>query len=216
MSLPDEPLFADISDLSPLPETRQTGCLFTLSLDVTAFTFAQLVHPHAPQAALAGRSNVGKSSLVNALAGRKSLARISATPGKTRSINYYRVGEGSAYLVDLPGYGYARCSQAERDKWALLMNRYLSHTPGLRTLVLLLDARLPPQKADKTLLTLASSLSLPVLPVLTKADKCNKKEREACARAWTALLGQRTLLVTSAHKKSGIPELRRALLHLLR
>ena len=185
-----------------------------LLLEATAFTLGQLIHPDAAQVALAGRSNVGKSSLINALAGRKTLAKVSATPGKTRSVNYYRVGKTDAYLVDLPGYGYAQCSQSERNKWADLLQQYLKGTPGLRALALLLDARLLPQKLDRDLLAFADSLSLPVLPVLTKADKCSKRELNTCTRAWEALIG-RNLLATSAHNKSGIDILWKELLRLL-
>ena len=186
-----------------------------LLLEATAFTLGQLIRPEAPQIALAGRSNVGKSSLVNALAGRKALAKVSATPGKTRSVNYYRLDGADAYLVDLSGYGYAQCSQAERNKWAELLRHYLEKTPGLRALVLLLDARLSPQKLDKELLAFAFSLRLPVLPVLTKADKCAKKELDACRRAWEPFLERTAILTTSAKNRSGTDELWQALLRLL-
>ena len=186
-----------------------------LELEATAFTRGQFIHPEAPQIALAGRSNVGKSSLVNALASRKALAKVSATPGKTRSINYYRVDRMPGYLVDLPGYGYARCSQAERNKWAELMRHYFASTPGLRALFLLLDSRLTPQKADKELLAFALSRPLRVVPVLTKADKCAKKEIDACKRAWEPLLGGTAVLATSARKRTGIAEIRQVLLEIL-
>ena len=187
----------------------------SLALEATSFTLAQLIHPDAPQVALAGRSNVGKSSLVNALANRKSLAKVSATPGKTRSINYYRVDPTATYVVDLPGYGYAKCSQEERNKWAALMEHYLCNTPGLAALILLLDARLPPQKLDKELAAFAVQHSLHVVPVLTKADKCNKKELAACKRAWGAFLDENSLLVTSSEAKSGMEELWQTIMTLL-
>ncbi len=185
-----------------------------LELEATSFNAGQLIRPEAPQVALAGRSNVGKSSLVNALAGRKSLAKVSATPGKTRSINYYRIEPpGTAYIVDLPGYGYAKCSQAERRSWAALLELYLTRTPGLTALVLLLDARLTPQKADKELAAFAARHGLPLVPVLTKADKCSKRELDACKRAWSALLGT-DILVTSAEKRRGLEDLWRRILEL--
>lgn len=183
-----------------------------LTLEATAFTKPQLIHPEAPQLAFAGRSNVGKSSLLNALAGRKGLAKVSGTPGKTRSINYYRIGEGPAYLVDLPGYGYARCSKEEQARWAALLQYYFRATPGLAGLMLLVDSRLSPQKADKDLLAYAASLSLPIIPVLTKIDKCGKKELAACVRAWGALVDGRDLVLTSAAGKKGIAELWEAIL----
>lgn len=188
--------------------SAESGGRYTLFLEVTAFTKGQLIAPDAPQVALAGRSNVGKSSLVNALAGRKGLAKVSATPGKTRSINYYRINAGGAFLVDLPGYGYAKCSKEERNKWAALMDHYFRKTPGLAALALLLDARLAPQQADREMLHFARSLGLPVIPVLTKADKCSKKKLAVCIHAWEALLDQGAVIVaTSAEKKSGLDEL---------
>lgn len=193
----------------------QTKTFPSLHLETTAFTRKQLVHPDAPQVALAGRSNVGKSSLVNALAGRKTLAKVSATPGKTRSINYYRIGETITYLVDLPGYGFARCSQSERKAWGDLLNYYCTHTQGLRGLVLLLDARLQPQKADKELAAFAAGLSLPLVGVLTKADKCSKKELAATARAWAPLMGESSLLVSSARSRKGLEGVWESILALL-
>lgn len=187
-----------------------------LVLAATAFTKGQLIEPDAAQVALAGRSNVGKSSLINALAGRKALAKVSASPGKTRSINYYRLGDSPSFLVDLPGYGYARCGRGERDAWAALMTHYFCHTPGLRALVLLLDARLPPQTADRELLAYAASLGLPVTPVLTKADKCSRREIQACVRAWSVWLGPEPPLVTSAGNKTGLQEMKERILRLLR
>ena len=206
---------ASAADPQKPDNSARPGLQPALQLEATAFTREQLIHPELPQIALAGRSNVGKSSLVNALAGRKMLAKVSSTPGKTRSINYYRVDDTPGYLVDLPGYGYAQCSQAERNKWAGLMRHYFTVTPGLRALLLLLDARLTPQKLDKDLLAFALSRSLRVVPVLTKADKCNKKNLDTCVRAWEPFLGRNSLVITSAQHKTGIAELWRVLLDIL-
>lgn len=175
----------------------------TLELEATAFTLDQLRDREAPQIALAGRSNVGKSSLINALANRKQLAKTSSTPGKTRSVNYYRASPQNFLLVDLPGYGYAQCSKAEREKWAVLINKYLELTPGLKGLILLLDCRLPPQKADMALAAFAQQQRLTILPVLTKADKCTRKDQSTRQKEWEALLGRRPLL-TSASKREGV------------
>ena len=209
----------------------------TISLATTAFTKAQLLNPLAPQIALAGRSNVGKSSLINALARRKQLAKTSATPGKTRSINYYLIEypeipqniaeappiqtdtplsieepalaptDEKHFLVDLPGYGYAKCSQEERNAWARLLEFYLANTPGLKALTLLLDARLTPQKIDLELISLAVALRLPLIPILTKADKCRKKDLSATLAAWQTRLGSQEILITSSEKKQGIEDL---------
>ncbi len=182
----------------------------TLELETTAFTFDQLAHKDVPQLALAGRSNVGKSSLVNALANRRKLAKVSSTPGKTRSVNYYRVQGHDFYLVDLPGYGYARANHKEREKWARLLERYLKECRALKGLVLLVDSRLEPQALDLGLLEFARGLNLDVLPVLTKADKCRQREIAARSRQWGELAGKRPV-VTSASSKLGIPELWKAL-----
>jgi GTP-binding protein len=180
----------------------------------TAFTVEQLILSNAPQAALAGRSNVGKSSVLNALSQKGKPAKISSAPGKTRSINFYRLWGDDAYMVDLPGYGYAQRAKAERDAWAALAEYYLRHSKGLRTLVLLLDARLPPQQSDLALQQFAGSLSIPILAVLTKADKCNRRELDACLYAWSTILG-REPLASSARTGLGIAELHRALLDVL-
>ncbi|HCF06223.1 MAG: small GTP-binding protein [Desulfomicrobiaceae bacterium] len=162
----------------------------TLSLESTIYTPSQMQLPDAPQLALAGRSNVGKSSLVNALAGRRTLAKTSSTPGKTRSINLYRVTPGDFYLADLPGYGYARASHADRDAWARLIHAYLTDNPHLRALVVLLDSRLAPQQLDMDLVAYAQEHHIPLLPVLTKADKTSLKERAQVARRWADILGR--------------------------
>jgi GTP-binding protein len=162
-----------------------------LVLESTVYTWEQLADSPllaCPQAALAGRSNVGKSSLINALAGRRQLAKVSASPGKTTSINFYRAQKQGFCLADLPGYGYARRAKAERRQWGELVHAYLRGHAALFALVLRLDCRLEPQEADLDLAAFAGSLGLPLLPALTKADKCNRREREARQRQWQALL----------------------------
>ena len=161
-----------------------------------------------PQFAFAGRSNVGKSSLINKLVNRKALARVSATPGKTATINFYTVD--SAYFVDLPGYGYARASHEERRKWAKLLEHYLADCKTLKALALLLDWRLPPQKLDLELASFARGCCLPLLPVLTKADKCSQRERAARQKEWQELLNVKPVL-TSSSSRLGMEELWRAL-----
>lgn len=177
-----------------------------LVLEHTIYTLSQLLSIDSPQIALAGRSNVGKSSLINALAGQKKLAKVSATPGKTRSINFYRVEPQGYYLVDLPGYGYARASHTERQAWAKLLEKYLSGASRLQALALLLDSRLEPQKLDLELSHFARECRLEILPILTKADKCTQRERAARAAQWRDILGVAPL-VTSSSKKTGLREL---------
>lgn len=180
----------------------------TLTLETTAYTEAQLAHKDVAQIALAGRSNVGKSSLINTIAGRRrTLAKVSATPGKTRSINYYRVEPGGFFIVDLPGYGYAKCSKSERAKWAKLTQTYLTRTPELRGVAVLLDCRLEPQRIDIDLVDYCRSQKLPVLPVLTKADKCKQRDRARTRKAWSLLLGDAAPLFFSSFTGEGVDEL---------
>ena len=171
-----------------------------LVLEATAYTIDQLLSRDWRQMALAGRSNVGKSSLINAMARRRSLAKVSSTPGKTRSVNYYAVKPWGFYLVDLPGYGYARASHEERRKWAALLERYLKECRELVCLVLLVDGRLPPQKLDVQLAEYARSIGLRVLPVLTKADKCKQREIGARRAEWKQILGVAPIVTSSASK----------------
>lgn len=161
----------------------------TVILEKTIYTIDQLGEMPLPQLALAGRSNVGKSSLLNRLTGRKNLAKTSSTTGKTRSLNFYKVNPEEFYLVDLPGYGYARCSKAERDKWAALITRYLRGNTRLFGVVALLDSRLPPQALDIDLIGYIQGEGIEVFPVLTKADKCKQPVRHANQAAWQRLLG---------------------------
>ena len=184
----------------------------SLDLKYTIYTLEQLIEfetnfPYAPQLALAGRSNVGKSSLINALANRKDLAKISSSPGKTRSLNFYQVSPEDYYLVDLPGYGYARCSKTERQKWAKLINAYSSKNQGLQAVVLLLDCRIPPQDLDMELASFMQASGMPILPVLTKIDKCNQRERSARENEWKIILGVERLFMVSAKTGFGVNKL---------
>ena len=186
----------------------------TLTLEATTFNKPQLQEQlsvleqrQEAQIALAGRSNVGKSSLVNALARRKQLAKISATPGKTRSINFYRGAPDGFSLVDLPGYGYAKCSQEERKSWAKLIEYYLTNTPTLKALALLLDCRIPPQALDRDLADFARGHGIPLLPVLTKADKCTQVERSKRQQEWSRLLNGIMPLPVSSKDMRGVDAL---------
>jgi GTP-binding protein len=180
----------------------------TVILEKTIYTIDQLEEMPLPQLALAGRSNVGKSSLLNKLTGRKNLAKISSTPGKTRSLNFYKVSPEEFYLVDLPGYGYARCSKTERDKWAALINKYLRGNARLFGVVALLDSRLPPQALDIDLIAFIRAQGIDVFPVMTKADKCKQPVRSANQAAWQRLLGsEKPPLLTSSHSGMNIDKL---------
>ena len=153
--------------------------LHNAALKLTAGAPAQLLKAGKPQIAFAGRSNVGKSSLVNCLLGRKKLARVSGAPGKTITVNYYDI-DGKLFFVDLPGYGYARVSRSEKQRWSKLINGYFSDPERDIALVLsLVDFRHPPTADGITMINFLIDCELPFVIVLTKADKLNKSEREA-------------------------------------
>jgi GTP-binding protein len=169
----------------------------------------------APEVAFLGRSNVGKSSLLNRLAGRRQLARTSATPGKTRKIYWYRLRRGGAelWLVDLPGYGWARVSRQERRSWQRLVETYLGERRTLRTAVLLQDLRRDLGEDETLLLQWLAEHELPVLLALTKVDKLKPMRRAARVRELRACSGLEPARVipTSAEKGIGIAELWRAI-----
>ncbi|MDP3195259.1 ribosome biogenesis GTP-binding protein YihA/YsxC [Tabrizicola sp.] len=160
----------------------------------------------------AGRSNVGKSSLINALTGRKTLARASNTPGRTQEINYFALGE-DRYLVDLPGYGYAEAPVAVVAKWQALLKQYLSGRVTLRRAFVLIDARHGVKAVDEEILTLLDRSAVTFQAVLTKVDKINRVEREAVIEQVKGALGKHPaaypeLVVTSSEKGEGIETLR--------
>ncbi len=137
-----------------------------------------IMRDEIPQIAMCGRSNVGKSSLINKLLGRKKLARVSSEPGKTITVNCYDV-DSSLYLVDLPGYGYARRSFSEREKWKGLIDKYFS-IPGKRLYLQLVDLKVGLTRDDEAMVEYLMSCGLPFAVVATKADKLNKTNRAAC------------------------------------
>lgn len=140
--------------------------------------------PRGPEVAFAGRSNVGKSSLLNRLVRRKRFARVSNTPGRTREINFFLVNN-QFVLVDLPGYGYARISKERRAEWRPLIEGYLRSSGELRGIVQLLDARHDPTSDDRQMLAFLASLGVPTLFALTKTDKLTKVERATRIAALT-------------------------------
>mgnify|MGYP000445200405 CR=1 FL=1 len=160
----------------------------------------------------AGRSNVGKSTLINALTGMKALARASNTPGRTQEINYFTAGE-SHYLVDLPGYGYANAPLPVVEKWQRLLKKYLSGRQTLRRAFVLIDARHGVKKVDEEILSLLDSAAVTFQAVLTKADKVKEHEREKVLDQVRAALSKHPaaypeIVVTSSEKGWGIPTLR--------
>ena len=137
-------------------------------------TSDQLPLSDLPEICFAGRSNVGKSSLINKILGRKSLARVSSTPGKTVTINFYRIGD--VRLADLPGYGYAKVSDDEKMRWAQLMEEYFTSGRDIRLVLQLIDMRHKASEDDIAMLELLDSVEMPYIIVLTKCDKLNKTE----------------------------------------
>jgi GTP-binding protein len=165
-----------------------------------------------PEIAFAGRSNVGKSSLVNALTGRKALARVSNTPGRTRQINFFDLG-GRLMLADLPGYGYARVSKADSARWTELVFSYLRGRPNLRRVILLIDSRRGLLENDREVMELLDQAAVSYQLVLTKSDKLKAKElteieQDVTAESKRHGAAHPQILATSSETGQGIPELR--------
>ncbi|MCA2014150.1 ribosome biogenesis GTP-binding protein YihA/YsxC [Cereibacter sphaeroides] len=200
---------------SPTPEDAETGRkLFAGPVDFVKGVVAMSGLPPADrlEICLAGRSNVGKSSLINALTGRKSLARTSNTPGRTQEINYFDVG-GQLYMVDLPGYGFAEAPVAVVRQWQALLKNYLSGRSTLRRAFVLIDMRHGIKKVDEEILDLLNKSAVTFQVVLTKADKINAAQREQTLAQVRKALSKHPaafpeLLVTSSEKGEGIETLR--------
>ena len=165
-----------------------------------------------PEICFAGRSNVGKSSLINALTNRKGLARASNTPGRTRELNYFNVDE-RLNLVDLPGYGYARAPKTEITNWTRLTRAFLRGRAGLRRVFLLIDSRHGIKPSDIELMEMLDEAAVTYQLVLTKSDKVKKVELAKVMRRTSRTIGKRPaahpeLMVTSSEKKTGLDDLR--------
>lgn len=162
-----------------------------------------------PEIAFAGKSNVGKSSLINALMNRKSLARTSSSPGKTQTINFYNIND-ALYFVDLPGYGYAKVSQQEKEKWGKMVERYLHQTKVLVAVFLLVDIRHDPSANDKVMYDWILANGFHPIVIATKADKINRSQLEKHVKAVKQGLGvdKDTVVVPfSAQTKQGRDEI---------
>lgn len=169
-----------------------------------------------PEIAFAGRSNVGKSSLLNALVRRRAFARVSRTPGRTREINFFRVND-QFVLVDLPGYGFARVAKAQRAEWRPLIEDYLRHTSQLRGMVLLVDSRREPSADDRAMLALLAELEVPTLVAITKMDKFGPQVGQERVNTIVAALelDPAQVIPVSARTGTGRDELAAAIVDLL-
>lgn len=172
-------------------------------------TIAQLPKPTTPEVSFVGRSNVGKSSLLNRLLGRKQLARVSSVPGKTANINLFDVD--GVKFVDLPGYGYAKVSHTEKQRWADLIGGYFEQERSFNLVISLVDIRHEAQKLDLQMVDFLAEAELPFVVALTKADKItrNKQNQAAAALRSSFGLAQEQIIVTSSETGLGIDELRR-------
>jgi GTP-binding protein len=183
---------------------------------ISAHRLSQLPSLALPEVAFAGRSNVGKSSLINTLIGRKDLVKVSARPGKTQALNYFQVGD-AFYLVDLPGYGFAKVSQGTRNSWASLITSYLESRQSLRCVVVIIDIRHEPKILDTQLLQWLRQKGIATLPVYTKIDKLSGSLREKNASLLDAghRVDPRERILFSAKTGQGRDELIGALAHRL-
>ncbi|MDF2927609.1 MAG: engB [Paenibacillaceae bacterium] len=176
---------------------------------ISAVSPAQYPEDALPEIALAGRSNVGKSSLINRMINRKNLARTSSQPGKTQTLNYYRIND-LLYFVDLPGYGYAKVSKSKREEWGKFIEGYLTHREELKLLIQLIDMRHPPSDQDIAMYEWAKHIGLTVCVVVTKADKIGRSKWQKHAKIIKEELGfdkQDNFVIFSSETGMGREEL---------
>ena len=203
-------------DESFTPAALERGrLLFAAQCDffAGAMTVPQLAPARGPEIAFAGRSNVGKSSLVNALTGRKTLARVSNTPGRTQQLNFFDLGHGTISLVDLPGYGYSSVGKSKAAAWTETTRAYLKGRVELKRVCLLVDSRHGLKAGDEDIMKLLDKSAVIYQVVLTKADKTGPKDLAAVKAATAETLKRHVaahpiIRVTSSEDGSGIPELR--------
>jgi GTP-binding protein len=176
----------------------------------SAFNLSDLSKKSLPLCILCGRSNVGKSTFINSLFNRKDLARVSSSPGKTRSINYYNIDE-LFYLVDLPGYGYAKVSKKEREHWGKLVSEFIAHSNNIELAVHLIDSRHKPTELDIKLNELLNFYKIPHLVLLNKADKLKQSEFKVATKnistTFPELILNENLYFYSATKGRGKKEI---------
>ncbi|MDK9699598.1 MAG: ribosome biogenesis GTP-binding protein YihA/YsxC [bacterium] len=164
-----------------------------------------------PELAIGGRSNVGKSSLLNALCQRKELARVSKTPGRTRALNYFLVEKEDFYLVDLPGYGYAKASKEEQSQWRLVVDQYLASGEDVRGIVVLVDGVVGPSQLDIEFVEWLQDSGRKFLIAITKVDKGTQSERQKVRNLVNQLSNGAPVIATSSASGFGIEKLREAI-----
>ena len=172
-------------------------------------TAGQMPASSVGEVCFSGRSNSGKSSLINRVMGRKNLARVSTKPGKTVTVNFYRLE--NLRLVDLPGYGYARVAESERLRWADLMETYFKSGRDIRMTFQLIDMRHPPSDFDLDMLDFLRAAEIPFTVVLTKSDKLNKSEYSAACERMRGILGDDNFIPFSALNGDGVEQIRRVI-----
>ena len=169
---------------------------------------SKIYETNAPEFAFAGKSNVGKSSLINYLTGQSKLAKTSSEPGRTRLLNYFEINDGQFYFVDLPGYGYAKVSKDEKIKWGDLIETYLKTSENLKNVFVLLDIRHEPSADDLLLISFLFTLNIPFTIIATKADKLSKMQTRKAVAMLSAetKVGADNIIVTSVTQKKGREE----------
>jgi len=169
---------------------------------------AKLPDYGAPEIAIAGKSNVGKSSFINFMVNQKKLAKTSSEPGRTRLINFFEINNGEYYFTDLPGYGYAKVAREEKRKWGGLIESYLQNSENLINVFVLVDIRHEPTEDDKTLVRYLYSMSIPFTLIATKADKLSRSQREKNKQTVANALGVgvKDIILTSSADKLGKEE----------